>query len=107
MSTALTLALISTLTLLALMISFLFGSAPMLFLKHATPVDSHVVRGAFNTYYWVVLVVATARLVAGEPTPEPGEHDEVRWLSPDELDDVDWLDSDRPFLAEIRRILAG
>jgi len=46
------------------------------------------------------LRVATARLVAGEPTPH--EHDLVRWLAPDELDDVDWLEPDRPFLAELR-----
>ena len=55
----------------------------------------------------LVLVVARARLVAGEPTPEPGEHDAVRWLAGDELDDVDWLDSDRPFLPAVRELLAG
>ena len=26
------------------------------------------------------------------------DHDELRWLAPDELDDVDWLEPDRPFL---------
>ena len=55
----------------------------------------------------LVLVVASARLVAGEPTPEPGEHDAVRWLAGDELGDVDWLDSDRPFLAAVRGLLGG
>ena len=49
------------------------------------------------------LVVAVADLVAGEPNPV--EHDQVRWLGPDELDDVDWLDPDRPFLPELRRSL--
>ena len=49
------------------------------------------------------LSVAVATLVTGEP--EPTEHDEVRWLSADELDDVDWLDPDRPFLVELRRHL--
>jgi len=44
-----------------------------------------------------VLTVAVARLVDGEP--EPTEHDEVRWLSVDELDGVDWLEPDRPFLS--------
>jgi 8-oxo-dGTP diphosphatase len=49
-----------------------------------------------------VLTVALARLDSGEPTPQPHEHDAVRWLGPDELDDVDWLDPDRPFLAGLR-----
>jgi hypothetical protein len=49
------------------------------------------------------LVVRLAQLVAGEPVPR--EHDAVRWLSPEELDEVDWLPSDRPFLAELRRVL--
>ena len=47
-----------------------------------------------------MLRVALAELVDGEPVPV--EHDEVRWLSAEELDDVDWLDPDRPFLPEIR-----
>ena len=51
----------------------------------------------------LVLTVARARLVAGEPLPH--EHDAVRWLTSAELDDVDWLDSDRPFLAELRGML--
>jgi len=50
-----------------------------------------------------VLTVAHARLVAGDP--DPTEHDEIRWLSADELGDVDWLEPDRPFLAELRGIL--
>ena len=48
-----------------------------------------------------VLTVAVARLVDGEP--EPTEHDEVRWLSGDQLDSVDWLEPDRPFLPGLRR----
>ena len=50
-----------------------------------------------------VLTVATALLVEGEPAPT--EHDEVRWLSADQLGDVDWLEPDRPFLAELKEIL--
>ena len=50
------------------------------------------------------LTVALATLEAGEPAPT--EHDRVRWLGADELDDVDWLDPDRPFLAQLRAILA-
>ena len=45
------------------------------------------------------LAVAFARLVSGEP--EPTEHDQVRWLTRDELGEVDWLEPDRPFLPEI------
>lgn len=51
----------------------------------------------------LTLRVALARLVDAEPVPH--EHDAVRWLSAAELDDVDWLDSDRPFLVELGRLL--
>lgn len=51
----------------------------------------------------LLLRVAAARLVDGEP--EPAEHDRVRWLRIDELDDVDWLDADRPFLPEVDTLL--
>ncbi|QLE73757.1 (deoxy)nucleoside triphosphate pyrophosphohydrolase [Streptomyces rectiverticillatus] len=45
-----------------------------------------------------VLHVWTARLLAGEARPLQ-DHDELRWLTPDELDEVDWLDQDRPAVA--------
>jgi 8-oxo-dGTP diphosphatase len=51
----------------------------------------------------LVLRVATAALLAGEP--DPVEHDVIRWLAADELGEVDWLDPDRPFLPELRRLL--
>jgi 8-oxo-dGTP diphosphatase len=50
------------------------------------------------------LTVAVVRLASGEPVPH--EHDAVRWLSAPELGDVDWLEPDRPFLAELGRLLA-
>lgn len=50
-----------------------------------------------------VLRVATAILVGGEPIPH--EHDAIRWLSAEQLGDVDWLEPDRPFLAELARLL--
>ena len=50
-----------------------------------------------------VLTVALVSIVGGDP--DPTEHDEIRWLSSDELGDVDWLEPDRPFLAELRGIL--
>lgn len=53
----------------------------------------------------LVLRVALATLVDGEPVPRESEHDAVRWLGPDELDAVAWLEPDRPFLDELREIL--
>lgn len=62
----------------------------------------------------LLLRVATARLLAGEPTAR--EHRAVRWLAlpgpgrtgdADELDAVDWLAADVPFVAELRRASAG
>lgn len=46
------------------------------------------------------LTVATAIIIDG--TPEPHEHDALRWLTGDALDEVDWLDSDRPFLPGLK-----
>jgi len=45
----------------------------------------------------LVLRVATAALVDGEPVPRHGEHDAVLWLRADQLGEVDWLPADRPF----------
>jgi 8-oxo-dGTP diphosphatase len=53
-----------------------------------------------------VLRVAICRLVDGEPAAG-SDHDELRWLGPDELDDVDWLEPDRPFLSSVREVLLG
>ncbi|QXE34914.1 (deoxy)nucleoside triphosphate pyrophosphohydrolase [Streptomyces sp. GMY02] len=54
-----------------------------------------------------VLQVWTARLLSGEPLPLE-DHDELRWLGPDEIHTVDWLDQDRPAVAEAaRRLRAG
>jgi 8-oxo-dGTP diphosphatase len=50
------------------------------------------------------LRAAVCRLDANSPRPGVG-HDQLRWLSPEELDDVDWLEPDRPFLAELRELL--
>jgi len=52
------------------------------------------------------LTVALCRLVAG--IPRAIEHDELRWLGPEQLGDVDWLEPDRPFLAALEhRLLDG
>lgn len=50
------------------------------------------------------LTAHVVRLRAGEPVPH--EHDAIRWLAAEDLDDVDWLPSDRPFLDELRALLA-
>ncbi|MFJ8859870.1 (deoxy)nucleoside triphosphate pyrophosphohydrolase [Streptomyces sp. NPDC102451] len=51
-----------------------------------------------------VLRVWTVRLLSGEPSPLE-DHDELRWLAPEETDTVDWLDQDRPAVAEAARRL--
>ncbi|MFE4452746.1 (deoxy)nucleoside triphosphate pyrophosphohydrolase [Streptomyces sp. NPDC056796] len=51
-----------------------------------------------------VLRVWTVRLLSGVPRPLE-DHDELRWLTPEETDTVDWLDQDRPAVAEaVRRL---
>lgn len=52
----------------------------------------------------LVLHVALARLVAGDPVP--GEHDAVRWLAATELDEVTWAAADVPFLDRLRDLPA-
>jgi 8-oxo-dGTP diphosphatase len=48
--------------------------------------------------------VWTARLLPGSADPTPLEdHDDLRWLSPDELWDVDWLDQDVPAVKAVLR----
>ena len=51
-----------------------------------------------------VLQVWTVRLASGVPRPLQ-DHDELRWLGPDEIHTVDWLDQDRPAVAEAVRVL--
>ncbi len=53
----------------------------------------------------LVLRVATARLVEGDPVPV--EHDAVRWLRPEQLDELSWVDADRPFLDPVRALLGA
>jgi 8-oxo-dGTP diphosphatase len=52
------------------------------------------------------LTIAAAALVSGEPTPGP-DHDEVRWLGPEDLAEVDWLDADVAFLDAVRALLVA
>jgi 8-oxo-dGTP diphosphatase len=53
----------------------------------------------------LVLRVWTARLLSGAPTPLE-DHDELRWLAPDEIWDVEWLDQDVPAVMEVLRRMA-
>jgi 8-oxo-dGTP diphosphatase len=46
----------------------------------------------------------TAAIIAGQPQPLE-DHDEVRWLGPDELYDVPWLQADLPFVDLARSLL--
>jgi 8-oxo-dGTP diphosphatase len=50
-----------------------------------------------------VLRVWTARLLAGAPEPLE-DHDELRWLTPEQVWDVDWLDQD---VAAVEAVLAA
>lgn len=45
----------------------------------------------------------TARLLSGSPRPLE-DHDELRWLGPDEIWSVDWLDQDVP---AVKAVLAA
>jgi len=62
------------------------------------------VPGEFPLRAPYVLHVWTARLLPGSPEPKALEdHDELRWLTPDELWDVDWLDQDVAAVLEVAR----
>ncbi|MFD3560919.1 (deoxy)nucleoside triphosphate pyrophosphohydrolase [Streptomyces sp. NPDC058686] len=50
-----------------------------------------------------VLRVWTVRLLSGRPRPLE-DHDELRWLGPDEIWSVDWLDQDVP---AVKAVLAA
>src|SRR5262249_50627844 len=49
------------------------------------------------------LHVYLATVTGGDPVLR--EHAEVRWFAPAELDETGWLVPDRPFLAELRKML--
>ncbi|MEV7035162.1 (deoxy)nucleoside triphosphate pyrophosphohydrolase [Streptomyces sp. NPDC093272] len=53
-----------------------------------------------------VLRVWAARLHPASAAPEPlQDHDDLRWLTRDELWDVDWLDQDVPAVREVAGLL--
>ena len=48
-----------------------------------------------------VLQAWRARLLPGSPDPKPlQDHDELRWLTPEQIWDVHWLDQDVPAVQE-------
>ncbi|MEP7101435.1 MAG: hypothetical protein ABI781_13055 [Burkholderiales bacterium] len=64
MSAALIAALFFTVALLVTHAYFLFGSVPLLVLKHDTPMDARFVRGFYNTYYLAAIFTAGATAVS-------------------------------------------
>ncbi|MFE2063451.1 (deoxy)nucleoside triphosphate pyrophosphohydrolase [Streptomyces sp. NPDC059467] len=55
-----------------------------------------------------VLQVWTTTLCPGSAAPKPlQDHDELRWLTPEELWDVHWLDQDVPAVREVAARLTG
>lgn len=51
----------------------------------------------------VELVLRLYQAEIGAATPDPREHDEIRWLAADELDSVNWLAADRRLLPAVVR----
>lgn len=57
-------ALFFTVALLVNTAYFLFGSVPLLVLKHDTPLDSRFVRSYFRTYYAIAIFTASATAIS-------------------------------------------
>ncbi|MDQ1036375.1 8-oxo-dGTP diphosphatase [Streptomyces sp. V3I8] len=76
-------------------------------LREELGVEAEAVRrvpGEFPLREPYVLRVWTARLLEGSPEPKPlQDHDELRWLTPDEVWDVEWLDQDVAAVLEVVR----
>ncbi len=51
----------------------------------------------------LVLRTRVAELLTG--TPSPTEHDEIRWVGPDQLEALEWVPADRLLLDDLARIL--
>jgi hypothetical protein len=50
---------------------FMFGSLPLMILKHDTPLDARFIRGLFDVYYKAVMVTAAAGLLANALAQRP------------------------------------
>ncbi|MET9496456.1 (deoxy)nucleoside triphosphate pyrophosphohydrolase [Streptomyces sp. NPDC006552] len=66
----------------------------------AEPVDR--LPGEWPLKPGYVLQVWRTRLRSGTPAPLQ-DHDDLRWLTPDEVWSVDWLDQDVPAVREVLR----
>ncbi|MBB3179148.1 hypothetical protein [Variovorax sp. Sphag1AA] len=64
MTPSLIAALFFTVALLVITTYFIFGSVPLLILKHDTPMDSRFVQGFFDTYYRIAMFTAGATAVS-------------------------------------------
>ncbi|MFI7384347.1 (deoxy)nucleoside triphosphate pyrophosphohydrolase [Streptomyces sp. NPDC049813] len=64
----------------------------------AEPVDR--VPGEWPLKPGYVLRVWRTRLLSGTPAPLQ-DHDDLRWLAPDEIWSVDWLEQDVPAVREV------
>jgi 8-oxo-dGTP diphosphatase len=64
------------------------------------------VAGEWPIRQGLVLHVWRARLLKGTPTPLQ-DHDELRWVTPEEAFDVDWLDQDVPAVAAVVEALTA
>lgn len=57
---------------------------------------------------WLVLHGFRMRVWLARTADEPrplADHDELRWLGPDQLDDVPWLDADVPIVAAVGALM--
>ncbi|MDI6411913.1 (deoxy)nucleoside triphosphate pyrophosphohydrolase [Streptomyces albus] len=62
------------------------------------------IPGEWELKAGLVLQAWWARLLKGDPQPLQ-DHDELRWLTPEQAFDVDWLEQDVPFVKEAQRRL--
>ena len=68
--------------------------------------DGPLARGRWPLGTAYAMTVHLAEVTEGVPEPIE-DHDELRWLGPDELDTVDWLPGDVPVVAALARRLEG
>jgi len=72
MSAPLIAALFFTVAMLVVTTYFIFGSVPLLILKHDTPMDSRFVQGFFDTYYRLAIFTAGATALSYALAGRPG-----------------------------------
>jgi len=64
MSLSVVASLFFTVALLVVTAYFIMGSAPLLVLKHDTPLDARFVRSFFNIYYRLAIFIAAATAIS-------------------------------------------